>query len=69
MFARRKPRIGNFRRLWSWFKNGLIQDVPEDIEVCELECRKPQCRRGEWETCERRLRGLSGSDREKGRAE
>lgn len=60
-----EPTIGYFWRLWNWFRKGLIHDVPEDIAVCEFDCHKPQCRHGEWETCENRLLGLSGSDRKK----
>ena len=33
----------------------IIQDVPLDIELCEYDCTKQQCRAGEWEDCERRL--------------
>jgi hypothetical protein len=44
-----------------WLKNQVIQEVPEDIALCEFDCRKPQCRMGEWETCERRLRSPSGN--------
>jgi len=61
MFTQKEPRISYFYRLWNWFRKGLIQDVPEDIAVCAFDCRKPQCRHGEWETCERRLLGMSGS--------
>jgi len=42
-------------RVKRWLQNQLIQDVPDDIAVCEHDCRKPQCSMGEWETCERRL--------------
>ncbi len=35
-----------------------VQDVPEDIALCEFDCRKPECLVGEWETCERRLRWI-----------
>jgi hypothetical protein len=69
MSAQKEQKIGYFGRLRDWFKNGLIQDLPENIAVCEFDCRKPQCRHGEWETCEKRLPGLSGSDQEKRRAE
>ena len=69
MIAPKERKFGYFCRLLNWFKNALIPDVPEDIAVCEFDCRKPQCRHGEWETCERRLLGLGGSGGGKSRAE
>lgn len=42
------------RKSLAWFRS-LVREVPEDIARCEFECRKPQCRHGEWESCERRL--------------
>ena len=43
------------QRLADWVLNQIIQDVPEDIALCQFDCRKGQCSHGEWETCERRL--------------
>lgn len=52
--------LGN---LLSWAKQHLqqvkrkaIEEVPDDIALCEFDCRKTQCRYDEWATCERRLR-------------
>ena len=39
-----------------WLTDQVIQDVPEDLALCENDCRKLQCLMGEWESCERRLR-------------
>ena len=47
-------------RLWHWFKDQLVQDVPEADAVCEFDCRKPHCKHGEWASCERRIRGAAG---------
>jgi len=33
----------------------FVQEVPEDVAVCEFDCRKGKCEQGEWEVCERRL--------------
>ena len=33
----------------------FVQEVPEDVAVCEFDCRKGNCEQGEWEVCERRL--------------
>ena len=66
MVAQKEERPSPFRRLRRWIKSRLIQDVPEDIAACEFECRKMECRQGDWETCEKRLRGMRG---DKSRAE
>jgi len=42
-------------QLWHRFKGQIVQDVPEDYQACEFECRKLQCMMGDWEKCERRL--------------
>lgn len=41
--------------LWCRLKSLLIADVPEDIAICEFDCRKSQCTYGEWATCQRRI--------------
>lgn len=45
-----------FRRVRRWLHGQVVKEVPEDIAVCEFDCRKGQCRMGEWSTCERRHR-------------
>jgi len=42
---------------WSWqqLKEHLSEEVPEDIAICEFDCRKSQCLYGEWKSCQRRL--------------
>ena len=42
-----------------WLKQQIVQDVPDKIALCEFDCGKGQCRLGEWETCERRLKDLA----------
>ena len=55
------PNRGNpFRRLWHLVKREIIDDAPEDIAMCEFDCRKGQCMQEEWATCERRSRKGSG---------
>jgi len=46
---------GPLRQFWQWFKRQWINDVPEDIAMCEFDCRKGQCLYDEWESCERRI--------------
>lgn len=57
MSGQNQKKVGNSFGLWDWFKNGLVQVVPEDIAFCAYDCREPECRHGEWETCEKRLLG------------
>lgn len=58
--GKRESRLG---RLRSWFRNPisqtkdhLVEAVPNDIALCEFDCRKTQCRFDEWENCARRQR-------------
>ncbi len=44
-----------FKRLRRWFRD-QIQEVDDELAVCEFECRKECCRMGEWEKCELRKR-------------
>ena len=53
------------RRIRNWLKEQMsqlrqrvVEEVPEDIVLCEFDCRKTQCLFEEWEHCERRLRHL-----------
>ncbi|MGD2113175.1 MAG: hypothetical protein PVI50_07305 [Gammaproteobacteria bacterium] len=43
-----------FGNLFGWLKRP-VEEVPDDIAVCEFECRRTQCRQGDWQHCERRL--------------
>jgi hypothetical protein len=52
-------RFSNFHRLWQRFKNKVIQDAPEDVQLCEFNCKKLQCTMGDWEHCEKRLRSIA----------
>jgi len=49
-----------FTRLRRWVKGQFVQEVPEEIALCEFDCRKGQCSMHEWETCERRISKASG---------
>jgi hypothetical protein len=41
------------RKIISWLKRHA-ETVPQELAVCEFDCRKEQCRLGEWQSCERR---------------
>ncbi len=42
-------------RIKRWLR-AQVQEVPESLAVCEFDCDRPDCRMGDWESCERRLR-------------
>jgi hypothetical protein len=48
--------------LWQWIKNQIVQDVPEEIALCEFDCHKQQCTEREWQRCPRRI-AWAGSKR------
>jgi len=49
-----------FGRLWKFLTRQAVDDVPEDVGICEFDCRKQQCMHDEWASCERRKRKGSG---------
>ena len=51
---------GSLIRLWQWVKDQIVREVPEDLVLCEYDCRKEQCNMGEWETCDRRQHDGAG---------
>lgn len=51
--------VSSFYRLLQLFRSKVVQDVPEDIQLCEFECHKSQCTMRDWEKCEKRLRSVT----------
>jgi len=49
-----------FQKMWGWAAEKVIREVPQDEALCEFDCRKPQCKAGEWESCNRRLQRAAG---------
>jgi len=47
-------------RLWQLMKHQILDDAPEDLAICEFDCRKEQCTQDEWARCERRFRKGAG---------
>ena len=45
---------------WQWIKNQIVQDVPEEIALCEFDCHKQQCTEKEWQACPRRIAWAAG---------
>jgi hypothetical protein len=52
-----KTSIG--RRLWTMIANGWVANVPEDIALCEFDCRNPLCTQQQWEICGYRLQQMA----------
>ena len=52
----RRPVAGGvFCRAWRFLVDQVVRDVPEEMALCEFDCRKPECNFSEWAACERRL--------------
>jgi hypothetical protein len=49
------------QRIWDWVAGQFVREIPEDVAVCEFDCRKPQCHEGEWASCMRRLQRAPGA--------
>jgi len=48
-----------FHILWHRLTSDFIQTVPDEIAVCEFDCRKADCTAEEWRNCKRRLHRTS----------
>jgi hypothetical protein len=48
-------RLGLLAKFLRLLRQQSVADVPLELELCEFDCRKPQCLKGEWEHCQRRL--------------
>jgi len=59
MSASDEKGSGELNSLWQRFRNKIIQEAPEDIQLCEFDCHKLECAMGDWEKCERRLRSVA----------
>jgi hypothetical protein len=48
--------------LWlrQFVRRQIVTTAPEDIAICEFDCRKTQCSQDEFEACERRIRKGAG---------
>jgi hypothetical protein len=54
-------RLGNpLRRLWRFAIRQIVDDPPDDIAICEFDCRKGQCVQNEWDSCDRRIHKGAG---------
>jgi hypothetical protein len=55
-----------FGKLFGWLRL-LVEEVPDEVAACEFECSRTQCRQGDWQHCERRLRAVAGPPPEQGK--
>jgi hypothetical protein len=39
------------RRLWNRVLPSIVQEVPDELAVCEFMCSKPHCHLSDWDTC------------------
>lgn len=53
-----------FGAFFQWLLK-FVPEVPDDIAVCEFDCRKTECLMGHWAHCERRLQARCRSDEKK----
>lgn len=53
-------RPKRFQGLWQKIKDEVVQTVPEEIALCEFDCRKVSCSAEQWRTCDRRIRKAEG---------
>lgn len=58
MFESYGKGVSNFYKLLQQFRSKVIQEAPEDIQLCEFECHKTECAIGDWKKCDRRLRSM-----------
>jgi hypothetical protein len=48
-------------KLRLWLKDQFVADVSPEDACCEFECRKTQCRFGDWVNCSARLSYLAAT--------
>jgi hypothetical protein len=42
----------------AWLMKNFVQEVPEQISVCEFDCPNHECTINDWVSCERRQQAL-----------
>jgi len=50
----------SIRQFGKWLKAQWIAEVPEELALCEFDCRKNQCASAEWAACQRRISKATG---------
>ena len=49
-----EQNTNRLKRLLQTISQRIIQDVPPELDACEI-CRKTECSRDEWIVCENRI--------------
>jgi len=49
------PGTRSIERVQRWIADHIIQNVPEEVSVCEYECQEPNCHIAKWAMCEKRV--------------
>ena len=49
-----RPVARSLEQLRRWVADHLIQNVPEEMSICEYECQEPDCHIAKWALCEKR---------------
>ena len=55
-----KKAPGWWARFIPWVKGQWVREVPDEIALCEFDCRENQCLEGEWVSCQRRITRAAG---------
>ena len=42
----------------AWLMKNLVEEVPEQLSVCEFDCPNHECTINDWASCERREQAL-----------
>jgi hypothetical protein len=46
-----------------WLRQRFIQEIPDELSVCEFECRLKKCTESHWTKCELRQQGTLPGNR------
>jgi|APFre7841882630_1041343.scaffolds.fasta_scaffold496683_1 hypothetical protein len=49
-------------KFWQYLKDQIIQMVPDEIAICEFDCRREHCLMDNWKTCANRKKYLLASN-------
>jgi hypothetical protein len=47
-------------RLGHWVQEQVVAEIPDELALCEFDCRQPACSSEEWATCQRRISKAAG---------
>ena len=59
---KKKHKNHNKFKFWQYLKDQIIQMVPDEIAICEFDCRREHCLMDNWKTCANRKKYLLASN-------